>query len=88
MNLVSMPKSPFMKKALICQQYNGGGGPITYQFILYCTGLPHVEKCKMASSKWQLLTEEEKKNYEVTSKNMKSVNVNKLNDEQKSKLID
>ena len=28
------------------------------------------------------------KNYEVTSKNMKSINVNELNDEQKSKLID
>ena len=50
--------------------------------------MPHVEKYKMASSKWQLLTEEEKKNDEVTSKNMKSVNVNELNDEQKSKLID
>ena len=24
--------------ALICQQYNGGGGPITYQFILYYDG--------------------------------------------------
>ena len=50
--------------------------------------MPHVERCKNASSKWQLLTEEEKKNDEVTSKNMKSVNVNELNDEQKSKLID
>ena len=41
----------------------------------------------MASSKWELLTEDEKKN-ELTSKYMKSVNVNELNDEQISKLID
>ena len=87
MNLVSMPKSPFMKKSI-------GISLLTVVLMIHIFLIQRiVQDCLMQrnprwlQATWQLLTEEEKKNYEVPSKNMKSVNVNELNDEQESKLI-
>ena len=46
-----------------------------------------TEKCKNAAREWKEINKEEKDEYERLSVDVKTVDVDKLNDEQKGKLV-
>ena len=49
--------------------------------------MSQAEKCQNAAREWKELNKEEKDEYERLSVNEKTVNVEKLTDEQKGKLV-
>ena len=52
-----------------------------------CKELPQEERNKLASAAWKLKNKKEKEVFKQTSKDMKSVKINSLSGQQKTKLI-
>ena len=64
---------------------------IQHKFLIVlsdeCKDLPQEERNKLASAAWKLQNEKEKEVFKQTSKDMKSVKINSLSGQQKTKLI-